>query len=159
MATGLGQVLQHLQQAGGGPTDGQLLARFTATRDEAAFAALVERHGPMVLGVCRRVLGNRPDAEDAFQAAFFALTRHAASVRKAGSLAAWLYGAALRVALKVRKSASRTPDPARLAGRTPIADPLAEITARELVAVIDAELARLPDTLRAPIVLCCLEGL
>src|SRR5207302_660790 len=97
------RILRAARRADPAP-DAELLGRFATTRDEAAFAALVERHGPMVLGVCRRVLGDDHAAEDAFQAAFLALTRNAARVRKAASLAAWLYGAALRVALKARKS-------------------------------------------------------
>ncbi|MFO0808661.1 MAG: RNA polymerase sigma factor [Gemmataceae bacterium] len=138
--------------------DAELLDRFRSGRDEAAFATLVERHGPMVLGACRRALGDHHAAEDAFQATFFALARSVDRVRKAGSLAAWLYGAAVRVARTARRSAARAPDPARLADRGP-ADPLAETTGRELVAVIDAELTRLPDPVRAAVVLCCLEGL
>src|SRR5262249_2228457 len=80
MATGLTRVLKHLQQAGGGPSDKHLLARFVAARDEAAFAALVRRHGPMVLGACQRVLHDLHDAEDALQATFLVLARKAASL-------------------------------------------------------------------------------
>jgi DNA-directed RNA polymerase specialized sigma24 family protein len=90
MATGFKQVLEYIQQAGGGQTDAQLLARFVATRDETAFATLVRRHGPMVLGVCRRVLGHFHDAEDAFQATFLVLARKAGSVcRRDSLLLAW----------------------------------------------------------------------
>src|SRR5215475_2743971 len=95
-------VVGHLRRilpapAAGGLTDGELLGRFVARRDEAAFEALVHRHGPMVLGLCRRLLGCAHDAEDAFQATFLALVRGAGSIRKRQSVASWLYGVALRV--------------------------------------------------------------
>ena len=91
-------------------TDGQLLERFVAGRDESAeagFAALVERHGPMVLRVCRQILGDAHDAEDAFQATFLVLARRAGSVRKRESVASWLYGIARRVARRSRADAAR----------------------------------------------------
>src|SRR5262245_15704502 len=152
-------VARLLRLAAGDPApDADLLNRFVRSRDEAAFARLVERHGPMVLGVCRRVLGDAHAAEDAFQATFLALARGAGRVRAAGSLAAWLYGAAVRVSLKARGIAARTKPAARPPAR-PAPDPLAEITGRELVAAIDEELARLPEQFRAAVVACCLEGL
>ena len=80
--------------------DGQLLERFVAMRDEAAFSALVSRHGPMVLGVCRRALGTRPDADDAFQATFLVLLRRASALYETDALGPWLYGVAWRVALR-----------------------------------------------------------
>src|SRR5437868_2570557 len=97
MATaGLRQVLDHLQNVAapgaGRRSDGQLLDRFLATRDERAFAALVERHGPMVLSVCRRVLRDPHDTEDAFQATFLVLARRAASVVPRERVGNWLYG-------------------------------------------------------------------
>ncbi|MDY3563838.1 sigma-70 family RNA polymerase sigma factor [Gemmata sp. JC673] len=138
--------------------DADLLSRFIQSRDGAAFAALVERHGPMVLRVCRRTLWDAHTAEDAFQATFLALVRGASRVRKTASVAAWLHGAAVRISLKARGAATRAhrtpPSPARCGP-----DPLAEITGRELVSAIDEELARLPDRFRAAITLCCLEGL
>ena len=88
-------------------TDGQLLERCVGARDEAAFEALVRRHGPMVLGVCRRILAHQQDAEDAFQATFLVLVRKAASVRPGKALGNWLYGVAYRAALKTREAAAR----------------------------------------------------
>src|SRR5437762_1788576 len=90
-----------------GASDGALLDRFLAGREEAAFVALLQRHGPMVFHVCRRILGNEHDAEDTFQATFLLLARKAASIRKRGSVASWLYGVAYRLALAAKGQGSR----------------------------------------------------
>jgi RNA polymerase sigma factor (sigma-70 family) len=139
--------------------DAELLSRFTAAREEIAFAALLQRYGPLVFGVCRRVLAGTHDAEDAFQATFLVLVRHAGKLRQGGSLASWLYTVAYRIALKARGSAARR----RLhEGRfepPPAADPTPDVERRELCVALDEELSRLPEKYRAPIVLCGLQGL
>src|SRR5262245_5505383 len=141
--------------------DSGLLTRFLAARAPPAFEALVARHGPMVLRVCRHLLGNRHDAEDAFQATFLVLARKAANVRPPGALAGWLHGVAYRVALKARQAALRrrheglAPD---LAPPDPRPDPLSELTAREALEALEEEVQRLPEAYRLPVVLCCLHG-
>jgi RNA polymerase sigma factor (sigma-70 family) len=138
--------------------DGDLLARFVAERDEAAFSALVYRHGPMVLGVCRRLLAHRQDAEDAFQATFLVLARKAAAIRHGEVLASWLHGVARRTALRLRARSSRR-GTERLGDEEPIAPGAAPSAAlREAMQVVDEELARLPAHYRAPLVLCYLDG-
>src|SRR6476661_5566877 len=94
-------------EARGPATDRDLLRRFARDRDEAAFAAVVHRHGPMVLGVCRRVLGNPADAEDACQATFLVLARKAAAIRRTDAVGAWLYGVARRAACRLRARTTR----------------------------------------------------
>src|SRR5437763_852348 len=131
-------------------SDGQLLDRFIARRDEAAFAELLRRHGPMVLGVCRRLLGHAQDAEDAFQATFMVLVRKARSVMPRELVGNWLYGVAYRVALEAQARAGRRrarekqvedmPHPT-----TPAADPT-----DDLRPVLDRELSRLPEKYRVP---------
>jgi RNA polymerase sigma factor (sigma-70 family) len=146
------------RQAAGNLTDGELLERFRTHREEAAFAILVERHGPKVLGACWRLLRNAHDAEDAFQATFLVLARNACSIRKAGSLAGWLLGVARRVAQKARARAGcrrsherRVPPPAEGGLRD-------EVTWQELCDVLDEEVARLPAEQRSTLVLCLMEG-
>jgi RNA polymerase sigma factor (sigma-70 family) len=140
--------------------DTELLGRWVRQRDEDAFAALVARHGGMVLGVCRRVLGNGPDAEDAFQAAFLVLARKAASLRRPEAVGGWLHGVAVRLARKARRAADRRRVPGLAAGPEPSdphPDPLDRLSARELLALIDEEVAALPEVYRLALVLCDLE--
>jgi len=163
MADGpLRKVMRHIHQLVGATpndalTDRQLLERFARRRDESAFAALVERHGPLVFGVCRRVLHHEQDAEDAFQATFHVLARRAGSVGWHESVANWLYEVALRVARKARVNASRRQLHERPAG---VAEPAAtpQDAWHELKPLLDEELARLPRKFRGPLVLCYLEG-
>ena len=137
------------------PPDGSdhvLLGRFTRSRDECAFAELVRRHGPMVLGVCRRVLRHAADADDAFQATFLILVRRVADVRDADRLGPWLFGVAWRTANKLRASRRR-------ASPLPSEVPSQEPAAGDWPAELDAAIARLPDKYRHPVVLCHLQGL
>ena len=140
--------------------DQQLLERFTASddRDELLFDALIERHGPMVLRVCCRLLDDTNDAEDAFQATFLVLLRQARSIRHKGSLAAWLHGVALRVASRARADSARRRRIERQVIRQ-TAERNGEPDRQDLRAMIDLELARLPEKYREPIVLCYLEEL
>jgi RNA polymerase sigma factor (sigma-70 family) len=142
-------------------SDATLLERFVSGRDEAAFAVLVHRHGPMVLGLCRRLLRDIHEAEDSFQATFLVLARKAGMIRRPEALASWLYGTARHLALKcLRQEARRRQRERECTQPTPIAsvDPLDELSARELLLVLDEELARLPETYRLPLILCYLEG-
>jgi RNA polymerase sigma factor (sigma-70 family) len=138
--------------------DHQLLERFTGHREEAAFAALVRRHGPLVLGVCRSVLRHEQDAEDAFQATFLVFARQAASIQRREALGSWLYKVAYHVALKARAQAARRRSREREAFAGPPADPLLDMTLREVRAVLYEELRHLPERYRAPLILCYLEG-
>src|SRR5207249_3599208 len=131
-------------RSGGDYSDQELLRRFAANRDEAAFGALVARHGSMVLGVCRRLLRHRQDAEDAFQAAFLVLARKAASVPWRLSIANWLYAVAYRVSLKAKSQRARqcvpsleNPEEVPMPG-----DFRVEVDQRELCQILDEELCR-----------------
>src|SRR2546422_7455561 len=138
-------------------TDRQLLERFQAG-EESAFAALVDRHGPLVLGICRRVLQHVQDAEDAFQATFLVLARKAGSVPWRDTISNWLHSVALRIARKVRAQALRRSAKEKLAGEcAPMAtQPPVDPSWTELRPVLDEELARLPKRYRAPLILCYL---
>jgi RNA polymerase sigma factor (sigma-70 family) len=167
MSTRPTALLRHLHRlASAGPgelaADSFLLERFVRDRDDNAFAVLVARHGPLVRGVCQRVLAEVHAADDAFQAVFLVLARRAAEVRPQQSLASWLHGVAYRVALKSRaietKRRRRETSSAELDPTDPRPDPLGELSARELLTALDEELQRLTDAHRLPILLCCLEG-
>jgi RNA polymerase sigma factor (sigma-70 family) len=161
--TQLGTMVEQLRRAallpdGAGLTDSQLLELFLCRRDDAAFEILVRRHGPMVLGVCRRILGDWHDAEDAFQATFLVLTRKAAAVIPRDRLGNWLYGVACRTALKARTASARRhmkERRARAMARRQTAD---DPPAQDWEPLLDQELSRLPDKYRVPLVLCELEG-
>jgi RNA polymerase sigma factor (sigma-70 family) len=145
-----------------GLTDAELLDRFLRRRDDgASFEALVARHGPMVLGVCRDLLGDEHAADDAFQATFLVLVRKAGSVRVGDSLGRWLHGVAHRVARHARCDAARRRrrEEAVEGASTTVSTPAADAERAELRAALHDELARLPASFRAPIVLCHLEGL
>lgn len=160
MATNVSKVLRHLHHLlappGGERTDGELLAQFVATRDEAAFAALVRRHGPMVLSVCRRMLHHTQDAEDCFQATFLVLARKATTVKR-DSVGSWLYAVAYRTSLESRAVNAR-----RRARERQVQDmPHPEVRppeAQDWRPWLDQELNRLPEKYRAAIVLCDLES-
>jgi RNA polymerase sigma factor (sigma-70 family) len=143
-------------------SDELLLHAFLTRRDDSAFAVLVRRHGPMVLHVCRRVLGHEQDAEDAFQATFLVLARSAASLRNKASLASFLHGTALRTAMKAKQSAARLGKRqgslgARTQLRLPVS-PADELSWREVRTLVDEEIARLPEKYRTVFVLCCVEN-
>jgi RNA polymerase sigma factor (sigma-70 family) len=160
MATAqLHTLMRHIKglAAGRQRTDRQLLEDFAVRRDESAFAALLSRHGAMVLRVCRRVLRHEQDAEDAFQATFLVLARNAESIRQRETLASWLYGVAYRAAMGAkRKAAQRRNREARLRERAPTSAP--GPTWDDVRAVLDEEVRRLPESFRAAFILCVLEG-
>jgi RNA polymerase sigma factor (sigma-70 family) len=147
--------VRELLAACGDSTDGELLEAYVARADNSAFAALVRRHGPLVLNVCRGVLHHEQDAEDAFQSVFLILAKKAPSIRRRASVAGWLYKVAHNVALKAvaRRSTTKPPPPG------PGADPAAVLARRELCGALDEEIGLLPEKYRLPLVLCYLEDL
>jgi RNA polymerase sigma factor (sigma-70 family) len=164
MATAqVGTLLRHIQKLAAGRgarhgTDRQLLDDFAARRDESAFAALVSRHGAMVLRVCRRVLRHEQDAEDAFQATFLVLAGRAGSIRKRDTVADWLHGVAYRTAMNARRGAARRRNhEARLQARRTDFKSVPP-TWDDVQAVLDEEVQRLPPRFREAFVLCVLEG-
>lgn len=146
-----------LNHGGVGPSDRELLDRYLASRDESAFAALVHRHGAMVLASCRRLLSCEQDAEDCWQATFLVLASRGRSIRQGPCLAGWLHGVACRIARKLQTKLLKRPH----APLVEVADRAAppDLGWRETQAILDEELQRLPDHYRAPLVLCYLEGL
>jgi RNA polymerase sigma factor (sigma-70 family) len=163
MRTRHASFLRHLLRltappAGGAPTDGDLLDRFTRARDESAFLELLRRHAPLVLGICRRVVGNEQDVEDAFQATFLVLVQKAHAIRRRDSLASWLHGVAYRCAARVRAAnLRRERHEARAVSALAAGAP--DLSWREVRQAIDEELALLPEKYRAPLVLCYLQGM
>jgi RNA polymerase sigma factor (sigma-70 family) len=162
MAATSANLLRHVQQLVethtlGQLSDRQLLERFAAGREEAAFALLVRRHGPMVLGLCRRVLRHEQDAEDAFQAAFLILARRAGSIRQA-DVSGFLYRVAYHLAVRARADAAKRKQRDKWGNVPSSTDTVEDVSWREMRAVVDEELQRLPDGLRSAIVLCYLEG-
>jgi RNA polymerase sigma factor (sigma-70 family) len=162
-ASQLTLVLRRLRKLSAGESaaalpDQPLLERFAEHGDEAAFEMLLARHGPMVLNVCRRVLHNGNAVEDAFQATFLVLALKAGSIRHSELLANWLYGVAYRTAVRARVEAAKRRAREEKTPAREATDPLNEMTVRELFAVLDEELNRLPSQYRAPLVLCYLEN-
>lgn len=159
----LGAVLHHIRAAAhptdeAATSDGQLLARFAARREEAAFALLLRRHGPMVLQVGRRVLGREQDAEDVYQATFLLLAQKAGSIRKAESVACWLHGVAHRLAVKARAQSSSRAAHERKAGTMRAANPPTSTAWRDFESALDEALLRVPPKHRAALTLCYLDG-
>ncbi|HZV06097.1 MAG TPA: efflux RND transporter periplasmic adaptor subunit [Gemmataceae bacterium] len=154
--------IRRMTAEAGGASDAQLLDRFSINRDEAAFELLLRRHAQIVFDVCLRVLHDLHDAEDAFQATFLALARHAGSIAKREAVASWLYKVAYRSALTARSQRARRHSREKLCGGTehlsvsPDADSFTEN--QELRGVLDQEIGRLPERFRAAVVLCYLEG-
>jgi RNA polymerase sigma factor (sigma-70 family) len=139
--------------------DCELLRRFLHRRDNDAFAVLMHRHGPMVLSLARRIVADEQLAEDVFQATFLLFWRKASTIRRPESLSCWLHGVAHRLARQTQRSRQRQQErEARLPPSSP-PKPLDELTAQEFLSILDEELDQLPETARAPLILCCLEGL
>jgi RNA polymerase sigma factor (sigma-70 family) len=158
-----GTVLQHVRRLALPDhtrqlSDSQLLDRFRDGRDEAAFAALMQRHGGLVWGVCRNILGRAPETEDAFQAVFLVLARQAGAIRKSAAVASWLHGTAYRVAMRAKRDEARRRSSESRA--KPPGEPIAsgESAWRELQSALDEEVQNLPERQRAVFLLCVLEG-
>src|SRR6476469_5225666 len=140
------------------PEDAVLLNRFVGANDREAFELLIARHGPMVLGTARRLVGNSHDAEDVFQAVFLSLARLAKTIRQGRTLPAWLHKTTCRIAARVRKnrvSRSKAPPPAPCE----TVDPEAQLVWQEVRQALDEELQHLPERWRSPLLLCYLSGL
>lgn len=151
---GLTKLLDYLRRDAVDPaSDGELLSRYVATRDEGAFEQLVRRHGPLVLGTARRVLRDGHAAEDVFQAAFLALSRKAHSLKHGGAIAGWLHQVTLRAALRARPKPPPTP-----ATLSYVDDASRTVELSELRSALDEEVARLPERQRLAVLLCYLGG-
>src|SRR5262249_36367261 len=162
-AVGRGIVLRQIDRLFGEGTltglgDGQLLERYLTRRDEDAFEALVDLHGPMVLGLCRRMLRDPRDIEDAFQATFLVLVRKAPAIRDRDLLSSWLYGVAYRVARRARTRTLRRRDREAPVDELEVAAEPEPMDGSEVASMLDQELSRLPERYRAPLVLCYLRG-
>jgi RNA polymerase sigma factor (sigma-70 family) len=160
----LDTVMRHLRRLAAGAddhelTDAQLLQKFVGQRDDAAFAALVRRHQPLVWSVCQHALGHIQDAEDAFQATFLVLLQNADKIRKQDMLGSWLHGVALQVASTLKRAGKRRQRHERKAAHVALEKEDAELSWREVRQVLDEEVGRLAPKYRAPFVLCVLEGL
>jgi RNA polymerase sigma factor (sigma-70 family) len=159
----MNRLLQHIRTSlpdsdRGGSTDGQLLDSYIAHRDEASFAALVRRHGPMVWGVCRRLLSGHQDAEDAFQATFLVLVRKATAIVPRSMIGNWLHGVAHQTALKARAMVARRSVREGQVIDMPDRETTPTDSWSDLQHVLDQELTRLPERYRAVVLLCDLEG-
>jgi RNA polymerase sigma factor (sigma-70 family) len=164
MATAqIGAVIRHIRRArsrqdAAGCTDAQLLTSFVEAKDQAALEALVQRHGPMVFGVCRRLVGNHHDAEDAFQVAFLVLARKAASIKPRAAVANWLHGVAFRTAMKAKTMMSKRRAREKQVTQMPEREATRPDQWPDLQPLLDQELTGLPENYRLPILLCDLEG-
>jgi RNA polymerase sigma factor (sigma-70 family) len=161
-ANALNRMILHLRRAsrpheGNGLSDGDLLERYVSLRDPGAFEILLRRHGPMVWGVCRRILRSEADSEDAFQTTFLVFIRKAGSIRSGAGVGNWLYGVAHNTALKARALRRKRESKELEAGSIPRPQAVEEVW-QQVQVLLDAELSRLPDKYRIPIVLCGLEG-
>jgi RNA polymerase sigma factor (sigma-70 family) len=159
----LGSVIRHVKSIADrysdqDPNDVDLLQSFADHSDPRVFEAIMARHGPMVLRVCRRLLGNSHDAEDVFQATFLILAQKAASIRKRASLASWLHGVAFRMANKLKRAAVRRYTHEAKASPARTADPVLTAAGKELQALLDEAIASLPEAHRGPFIACCLEN-
>lgn len=150
--------LRHAALASCEAGDRELLQRYITLRDESAFAILVKRYGPTVLGVCGRILRHRQDAEDVFQAVFLVLARKAAAIRQRESLAGWLHRVAYRAAMKLRRARTRRGNNCLTLFDAPEESRCEDLTLWETQQVLEEELQRLADKYRAPLLLCCMQG-
>lgn len=162
-AARMNRLLHHLRASlpdhdSGGPTDGQLLESYIACRDEPSFAAIVRRHGPMVWGVCRRLISQHHDAEDAFQATFLVLVRKATAITPRAMVGNWLHGVAHQTARKASALAARRSVRERQVHDMPELETTSFDSWSDVQPILDEELARLPDRFRAVVLFCDLEG-